>query len=164
MNTTSAAGDGSWRMRAKLEASQPGAAPGSGDYFRAQGNAPSSGRQPQPAAALPRRMIETIELAGELRSSVADPRTGPDLVADAVAKPVSVWLPAGGHPEAVVLAGVDASARVSSQGDPRPVLLRITGSPWSATEDGTTMQFEVDCRTVTGAACRPSRIMSAFTP
>ena len=60
-------------------------------------------------------------------------------MADAVAKPVSVWLPAGAHAEAVVLAGVDASAGVSSQGDPRPVLMRITGPAWTAAEDGTAL-------------------------
>ncbi len=130
----------------------PGEAPGSGEYFRATGNAPSGG-QPQPAAPLaPGRMIETFELEGEPQSSVSDPRSGPELVADAVAKPVSVWLPAGAHAEAVVLAGVDASAGVSSQGDPRPVLLRITGPAWTAAEDGTALQVDVDGCTVTGAA------------
>ena len=129
-----------------------GAAPGSGDYFRAEGNAPPPGGQAQPAQALPGRMIETFELEGSPQSSVTDPRSGPEMVADAVAKPVSAWLPAGAHAEAVVLAGVDASAGVSSQGDPRPVLLRITGPAWTAAEDGTAMQVDVDGCTVTGAA------------
>ena len=129
-----------------------GAAPGSGDYFRAQGNAPPPGGQAQPAQALPGRMIETFELEGSPQSSVSDRRSGPEMVADAVAKPVSVWLPAGAHAEAVVLAGVDASAGVSSQGDPRPVLMRITGPAWTAAEDGTAMQVDVDGCTVTGAA------------
>ena len=130
----------------------PGGTPGSGDYFRAQGNAPQSASQPQPGAPLPGRMIETFELDGAPQSSAADPRTGPELVADAVAKPVSAWLPAGAHASAIVLAGVDASAGVSSQGDPRPVLLRITGPAWTAAEDGTAMQVDVDGCTVTGAA------------
>ena len=142
---------------------QAGAAPESGDYFRAQGNARrtqtgSGGTVPSP---MPGRMIETFELEGAIpgsesrgrpQSSASDPRTGPELVADAVAKPVSVWLPAGAHAEAVVLAGVDASAGVSSQGDPRPVLMRITGPAWTAAEDGTAMQVDVDGCTVTGAA------------
>ena len=135
---------------------QPGAAPGSvpasGEYFRVQGNAPPPGGQAQPGPALPGRMIETFELEGEPQSSAADPRSGPEIVADAVAKPVSVWLPAGAHAEAVVLAGVDASAGVSSQGDPRPVLMRITGPAWTAAEDGTAMQVDIDGCTVTGAA------------
>ena len=130
----------------------PGAAPGSGEYFRAQGNAPLPDGQDRPAAVAPHRMIETFDLEGESQSSVADPRTGPELVVDAVAKPVSAWLPAGAHAEAVVLAGVDASAGVSSQGDPRPVLMRITGPAWTAAEDGTALQVDVDGCTVTGAA------------
>ena len=130
----------------------PGGAPGSGEYFRAQGNAPTTGGHAQPAAPMPGRMIETFELEGSPQSSATDPRSGPELVADAVAKPVSAWLPAGAHAQAVVLAGVDASAGVSSQGDPRPVLLRITGPAWTAAEDGTAMQVDVDGCTVTGAA------------
>ena len=59
---------------------------------------------------------------------------------------------AGAHAEAVVLAGVDASAGVSSQGDPRPVLLRITGPAWTAAEDGAALAVDVDGCTVTGAA------------
>ncbi len=130
-----------------------GNAPAGDPWFR--GQAPAGARpggQAKPAAPMPGRMIETFELEGEPRSSAADPRSGPELVADAVAKPVSSWLPAGAHAEAVVLAGVDASAGVSSQGDPRPVLMRIAGPAWTAAEDGTAMQVDVDGCTVTGAA------------
>ena len=130
----------------------PGGEPGSGEYFRAQGNTPSGGEARQAAPLAPAPMIETFELEGEPQSSVDDRRSGPELVADAVAKPVSVWLPAGAHAEAVVLAGVDASAGVSSQGDPRPVLMRITGPAWTAAENGTALQVDVDGCTVTGAA------------
>ena len=136
--------------------STAGAAPESGDYFRVQGNATPDGDRSRPAAPVSGRMIETFELDGAPQSSAADPRdrprSGAELVADAVAKPVSVWLPAGAHAEAVVLAGVDASAGVSSQGDPRPVLLRIAGPAWTAAEDGTALQVDVDGCTVTGAA------------
>ena len=68
------------------------------------------------------------------------------------AKKVGGWLPAGSHAEAVVLAGVDASAGISSQGDPRPVLLRITGPAWTAAEDGTALAVDIEGCTVTGAA------------
>ena len=124
--------------------------PGNDPWFRG-GAAPPEGRQ-QPSAPMRGRMIETFKLDGAPRSSASDPRSGPELVADAVAKPVSAWLPAGAHAEAVVLAGVDASAGISSQGDPRPVLLRITGPAWTAAEDGTALQVDVDGCTVTGAA------------
>ena len=68
------------------------------------------------------------------------------------ARPLALWLPAGSHAEAVVIAGVDASAGVASQGDPRPVLLRITGPAWTAAEDGTAQSVDLDGCTVTAAA------------
>ena len=67
-------------------------------------------------------------------------------------KDLGAWLPAGSHAEAVVLAGVDASAGIASQGDPRPVLLRITGPAWTAAEDGMALAVDIDGCTVTGAA------------
>ena len=97
-------------------------------------------------------MIETFELKHGPRSSAIDPRSGAELVAEAVAKPVGAWLPAGAHAEAVVLAGVDASAGVAFQGDPCPVLLRITGPAWTAAPsgsgDGAAMRVDVDGCTV----------------
>ena len=67
-------------------------------------------------------------------------------------KPLATWLPAGSHAEAVVLAGVDASAGISSQGDPRPLLLRLTGPAWTAAAGGSALQVDVAGCTVTGAA------------
>ena len=143
-------------LERRLQPAGPGAAPGkapAGDpWFRGRAPASPGGDRQQPAAPATRPMIETFELKGGPQSFLSDARSGPELVADAVAKPVSVWLPAGAHAEAVVLAGVDASAGVSSQGDPRPVLLRITGPAWTAAEDGTALQVDVDGCTVTGAA------------
>ena len=140
------------RLEPAVPGGAPGAAPADDPWFRGRAPTPAGGDPLQPAAPARSRMIETFELEGEPQSSAADPRTGPELVADAVAKPVSAWLPAGAHAEAVVLAGVDASAGVSSQGDPRPVLMRITGPAWTAAEDGTALQVDVDGCTVTGAA------------
>ena len=68
------------------------------------------------------------------------------------ARPLSLWLPAGSHAEAVVIAGVDASAGIASQGDPRPVLLRIAGPAFTAAEDGAAQTVDLDGCTVTGAA------------
>ena len=129
-----------------------GNASGKDPWFRGQAAPRAPGGRAAPAAPVRGRMIETFELKGAPRTSASDPRSGPELVADAVAKPVGTWLPAGSHAEAVVLAGVDAAAGVSSQGDPRPVLMRITGPAWTAAEDGTAMQVDVDGCTVTGAA------------
>ena len=121
-------------------------------YFQAPAGTAPFGNGAQPQSAPGALTIETFELEGEPQSSLTDHRTGPELVADAVAKPVSAWLPAGAHAEAVVLAGVDASAGISSQGDPRPVLMRITGPAWTAAEDGAALKVDVDGCTVTGAA------------
>ena len=62
------------------------------------------------------------------------------------------WLPAGSYADAVVLAGVDASVGVRSQGDPRPVLLRLTGPARSAAEGGEALEADVAGCTLTGAA------------
>ena len=148
------------RLQTPAEAGNAqGNVPGKDPWFRGQAAPQAPGGQPA-ASPAPAPMIETFELKGEPRSSAGDPRSGPgsgsgagpELVADAVAKPVETWLPAGAHAEAVVLAGVDAAAGVSSQGDPRPVLLRIVGPAWTAAEDGTAMRVDVDGCTVTGAA------------
>ncbi len=68
------------------------------------------------------------------------------------ARPLSYWLPAGSHAEAVVLAGVDASAGVASQGDPRPVLLRITGPAWTAAADGKAESVDLAGCTIVASA------------
>ena len=127
------------------EAPAPGPG-GAGDpaFFSPPGT-PARSAEPSPAAPAP--LIETFELEG-----AAAPLSGAEMVADAVLKPLASWLPAGAHAEALVLAGVDASAGVSSQGDPRPVLFRITGPAWTAAEDGTALRVDVAGCTVTGAA------------
>ncbi len=71
---------------------------------------------------------------------------------DDAARPLSYWLPAGSHAEAVVLAGVDASAGVASQGDPRPVLLRITGPAWTAATDGKAESVDLAGCTIVASA------------
>ena len=101
-------------------------------------------------------MIESFELwePGAFESGTLEPgATATDAGLEMEApKPLGAWLPAGSHAEAVVLAGVDASAGVASQGDPRPVLLRITGPAWTAAADGTALSVDLEGCTVTGAA------------
>ena len=104
-------------------------------------------RRAEPVPVAPAPLIETFELEGS-----GAPLSGAETVAGAVEKPLGSWLPAGAHAEALVLAGVDASAGVSSQGDPRPVLFRITGPAWTAAEDGAALSADVAGCTVTGAA------------
>ena len=127
---------------------------GSGE---APGAQPGGATPAVPAPAGP--MIERFELApdGSLPGDPPGSRSGATTAAPfgGGAKPVSAWLPAGSHAQAVVLAGVDASAGVSSQGDPRPVLLRLTGPAWTAapsTGGRTALSADIDGCTVTGAA------------
>ena len=144
------------RLRAVLPPEgAPGAAPGADPYFRGPGTSPAgAARAPAPVAPAP--LIETFELEGDPGGSEAGPRSGAETVADALEKSVASWLPAGAHAEAIVLAGVDASAGISSQGDPRPVLFRITGPAWTAAPSGsaagTALSVDIAGCTVTGAA------------
>ncbi len=141
------------RARPSAEAGAADGARAGGELFRrsssscggASGDAANAGSG---AAAAPESesLIETFPLddAGE---PFGRPR-GRDLGA---------WLPAGSHAEAVVLAGVDASAGISSQGDPRPVLLRIVSPAWTAAEGtraggGAALSVDIEGCTVTGAA------------
>ena len=95
-----------------------------------------------PLPELPAPLIETFELDA--------PPSGASAIE--AWKPLATWLPAGSHAEAVVLAGVDASAGISSQGDPRPLLLRLTGPAWTAAAGGSALSADVEGCTVTGAA------------
>ncbi len=127
--------------------SNPGTPDGTGFSRPAEPQAGTPAANPAPAAP-PAPLIETFEL-NDGRGATGPGGAGPG---EAAVKPVGRWLPAGSHAEAVVLAGVDASAGVSSQGDPRPVLFRITGPAWTAAENGAAMQVDVAGCTVTGAA------------
>ena len=131
------------RARAVTPAVDPAAS--DGDLFRpgaagAPASAPASG--PDALAPAPAPLIETFRLDDRGEAFGGAERD----------KPLGSWLPAGSHAQAVVLAGVDASAGISSQGDPRPVLLRITGPAWTAAEDGAALSVDLDGCTVTGAA------------
>ena len=125
-------------------AASPPGPPGTGDPFTGgRADRPAAGPAAATRQAAP--LIETFELDG---APFGEP-AGTD------AKPLSSWLPAGSHAEAVVLAGVDASAGISSQGDPRPVLLRLTGPAWTAAPsagDGAALSVDLAGCTVTGAA------------
>ena len=137
------------RLEQRMNA--PPAATGTPDgtgFFRpAESPTGTAAANPAPAPP-PAPLIETFELK--------DGAEGAPTLGGAAVKPVGRWLPAGAHAEAIVLAGVDASAGVSSQGDPRPVLFRIVGPAWTAAPsgsgDGTAMQVDVAGCTVTGAA------------
>ena len=130
------------RERARAaEAVAADASAAAGAFGAGSAEGPASGAQSAGGTGEPAPLIETFRL--EERAGAFGAAGGRDLGA---------WLPAGSHAQAVVLAGVDASAGVSSQGDPRPVLLRITGPAWTAAEDGTALFVDLKGCTVTGAA------------
>ena len=62
------------------------------------------------------------------------------------------YLPAGSYVKAVLISSVDASAGVTSQSDPRPVLFRIIGEARSAVDKDHYLAINIKGCTVTGAA------------
>jgi len=133
---------------------QPGAATGSpatvSDPFvpvGGLGNPDASAAQPEPLAAPGAAGPSMREFELDPTSSNADAVGAPQ-----TAKPLSTYVPAGSYAEAVVLAGADASAGVASQGDPRPVLLRLTSPAYGAAVAGEATRTDIEGCTVTGAA------------
>ena len=138
-------------LRGRLEARTAGpgpedrTAPGTDGFTRAVSRKPAPGKRaseaPGGAPAVP--MIQEFE-------NDADP-AGDKNAADPGSRSLGSWLPAGSYADAVVLAGADASAGVASQGEPRPVLLRLTGPARSAAEGGEALEVDVAGCTLTGA-------------
>ena len=91
-----------------------------------------------------------LEFELEQPRSRTDPDAAPESIP--IPKPTAAYVPAGSYAEAVVIAGADASAGVQSQGDPRPVLLRLTSPAYGAAVDGTASRSDIEGCTVTGAA------------
>ena len=100
-------------------------------------------------APLPAPLMREFELEDPSPTGTVAPGTPGVAIAP---KPLSSYVPAGSYAEAVVLAGADASAGVQSQGDPRPVLLRLTGPAYGAAVDGVASRSDLEGCTVTGAA------------
>ena len=111
---------------------------------------PSSTAPPETGAPgpMPSPLVREFEL--EDRSGLGT--NAETLEAIPIPKPTAGYVPAGSYAEAVVLAGADASAGVQSQGDPRPVLLRLTSPAYGAAVDGTAETTDVEGCTITGAA------------
>ena len=119
-----------------------GSFPGGEPFAPASAAGPASPASGALAATPPTPLIESFPLEG-----AKAPETFRQMD-----KTLGAWLPAGSHAEAVVIAGVDASAGIVSQSDPRPVLLRITSPAWTAAEEGQALEVDLEGCTVTGAA------------
>ena len=132
----------------------PGAAAGGDAYFRGAGT-PSADRARAPAQVAPALLIETFELEGDPGGSGAGPRSGAEIVSGGWRSPWRAGcrrapMPSGGAGGRRRLAGV------SSKGDPRPVLFRVTGPAWTAAPSGsgagTALTVDIAGCTVTAAA------------
>ena len=132
-------------MRQRLEARAATAVPaGADDVGRGAGRPASGGKVSAPPNGPAAPMIQEFESNTGPAAEGGATATGP--------RSLKSWLPAGSYADAVVLAGVDASVGVTSQGDPRPVLLRLTGPARSAAEGGEALEADVAGCTLTGAA------------
>ena len=144
------------RQEALIEELSGGIAAGPGEVPSGEPFAPAGSIRPAPDPAVDTGGQERIapaaaplvrELQLEQRPGDA---TGPESIP--VPKPTAGYVPAGSYAEAVVLSGADASAGVQSQGDPRPVLLRLTSPAYGAALAGVASISDVEGCTVTGAA------------
>ena len=103
-----------------------------------------------PADTPPLAGPRVMEFELERPSTRIDPDAAPESIP--IPKPTAAYIPAGSYAEAVVIAGADASAAVQSQGDPRPVLLRMTSPAYGAAVGGVAAETDIEGCTVTGAA------------
>jgi conjugal transfer pilus assembly protein TraB len=87
------------------------------------------------------------EKAGPAGPRTARPETPPVVVEDS-----PDYLPPNSYAPARVIVGVDASAGVSSQTDPLPVVLRITGPARSVMQNGKVLTTRIEGCIVNGAA------------
>ena len=121
-------------------------APAGQDPFP-DGRAPEARDETAVGSPLAAPLIRTFEL----ENPIGGTGTGA-LEPVAIRRPRDGYVAAGSYAEAVVLAGADASAGVQSQGDPRPVLLRLTGPAYGAAVGGVAEETDIEGCTVTGAA------------
>jgi conjugal transfer pilus assembly protein TraB len=90
-----------------------------------------------------RRIIKTLEI--NLDGNTLSIQQGPKYKLD-------YYLPAGSYAKATLISGIDASVGVSSQSDPRPVLLRVTSQAKTAANEALIQKVDLVGCTVTGAA------------
>lgn len=65
---------------------------------------------------------------------------------------INDYIPAGAYAKATIISGVDASVGISSQSDPRPVLLRVQSPAMSSVYDGNVQKTDLTGCLITGAA------------
>ena len=65
---------------------------------------------------------------------------------------VSEYVPAGAYASAKIISGVDASVGISAQGDPRPILIRVTGPAVSSIYEDHVQKADLTGCLISGAA------------
>lgn len=65
---------------------------------------------------------------------------------------INDYIPAGAYAKATIISGVDASVGISSQSDPRPVLLRVRSAAMSSIYDGNVQKTDLTGCIIQGAA------------
>lgn len=126
---------------------QPAYGPAGGD---GQQNGASAG--PAEAAAPPERAVKTLSFATAEGAGKGGPKSGRPQAPALEVEDSPDYLPPNSYAPARVIVGVDASAGVSSQTDPLPVVLRITGPARSVVQNGKLLETRIQGCVVNGAA------------
>jgi conjugal transfer pilus assembly protein TraB len=123
--------------------------------YDAQGLQAGADGQPQPFSPAE---VKVINFGASAKDDAAGGSSGGGLrTARPDADPVVVedspdYLPPNSYAPAKVIVGVDASAGVSSQTDPLPVVLRITGPARSVVQNGRVLTTKIEGCVINGAA------------
>jgi conjugal transfer pilus assembly protein TraB len=107
---------------------------------------PGGGPTVAVAPALPRE-VKTVSFSSGSGGNASRAERGTTVYSDS-----PDYLPANSFATARVIVGVDASAGVSSQTDPLPVVLRITGPARSVADNGRVLTTKLEGCLVNGAA------------
>ena len=146
------------RQAAMIEELGQGVVPAAGEPVAGNPFAPAAPAAGAAASTGAGDSADSVPFASPrvMEFELQDPRTrlGPGETPEPIPipKPTAAYVPAGSYAEAVVIAGADASAAVQSQGDPRPVLLRLTSPAYGAAVNGLAAETDIEGCTVTGAA------------
>jgi conjugal transfer pilus assembly protein TraB len=136
---------------AQKQTAPPPAAYGPAGSYRQQSTSSAAGESAEPA--VPERTVKTLSFvtadstAGKGGLKISRPQTAAVEVEDS-----PDYLPPNSYAPARVIVGVDASAGVSSQTDPLPVVLRITGPARSVVQNGKLLETNIQGCVVNGAA------------
>ena len=143
-------------LRAEVtQAAQAQTAPppayGPAGNYRQQSTSVAAGEAAEPM--VPERVVKTLSfVTGESAAGKGGLKILRPLAAAIEVEDSPDFLPPNSYAPARVIVGVDASAGVSSQTDPLPVVLRITGPARSVVQNGKLLETNIQGCVVNGAA------------